>query len=305
MKTYLDCIPCFFKQALEAARISGANSEVQKAILDEVAQAIPGFPLEASPPVMARTIHNLVKYYVSAADPYQRIKDESNQLALQNYNKIKDKIRQSSDPLLAAVEMAIAGNIIDYGVKNRLNVDVELEKILSSGQPNNRNVNGTFFQIKLFKKVLKEAESILYLADNAGETVFDRALIEEIRRLYANKEILYAVKDKPIINDALEKDAVDCGIGPIATIISSGSDAPGTILDYCSEHFLEKYYKADMVISKGQGNFEGLSEAGRSIFFLLIAKCSVIAKDIGCQVGEAVLFNNRTVQEGIEKRENL
>ena len=292
MKTYLDCIPCFFKQALEAARISGADARIQKEVLDRLAEALPAFSLDASPPEMGRIIYGMIRKCVGKEDPYLQIKDQSNAFALRLLNPLKHKLSQSRNSLLRAVEVAIAGNIIDYGVKNTLDVDAELAKIVSSDQDVSRNGDGRFFRYEDFEEGLKKVKRILYLADNAGETVFDRLLLEEIKRRDPKKDLLYAVKEKPIINDALKKDAIDCGIDGVATILTSGSDAPGTILPLCSDEFLDVYEKADMVISKGQGNFEGLSQTKRPVFFLLLAKCPVIARDIGCRVGDMILLNH-------------
>ena len=290
MKTYLDCIPCFFKQALEAARIAGAGKKVQKRILNELARILPEFPLTSSPPEMGRIIYGLVKRITQKDDPYLKIKEKSNKLALNIYGKLKKKIGRCPDRLLMAVKLAVGGNIIDYGVKNSLNVDVELAKILDEENKVIKEENKIMFNYTAFKNTLRRAKTILYLADNAGETVFDRILIEEIKKIDRDKRIIYAVKEKPVINDALFEDACVCGINKLAEVISSGSDAPGTILSLCSKEFLKIYKKADMVISKGQGNFESLSGAKRQIFFLFIAKCPVIAKDIGCKLGEVILF---------------
>ena len=131
MKTYLDCIPCFFKQALEAARMSGADERMQKRTLIELAKILPGFPLTSSPPEMGRIIYSLVNKIIQKDDPYLNIKEKSNRLAQNIYGKLKKKISRSNDRLLMAVELAIAGNIIDYGAKNTLNVDVELTRILN------------------------------------------------------------------------------------------------------------------------------------------------------------------------------
>ena len=293
MKTYLDCIPCFFKQALEAARISGMDTKTQRDILNAVAKVLPEFPLEASPPEMGRVIHCLVKSYSDQPDPYRKIKDESNRFVLRNYDRLIHRLDCSQDRLLTAVELSIAGNILDYGVKNRLDVDAELEKILTGEQRAIQSQNGRFFQYEDFREALKKAKRILYLADNTGETVFDRVLLEEIKMMDSGKEMIYAVKEKPIINDALVKDAIDSGIDDVARIMSSGSDAPGTIPTLCSDSFLKIYHETDMVISKGQGNYEGLSAEKRSIFFLLLAKCPVIARDIGCRVGDLILLNHK------------
>ena len=290
MKTYLDCIPCFFKQALEAARMAGAGKIKQKKILNKVAEVLPQFSLTSSPPEMGRVIYELAKSITKQSDPYAQIKEKSNRQALGIYSKLKKKIKYSHDRLLMAVELAIAGNIIDYGVKNSLDVDAELARILREENKIVKKESKAIFDYKSFKQALHNAETILYLADNAGETVFDRILIEEIKRADKNKNIIYAVKEKPVINDALIEDALACGIDKSAQVMSSGSDAPGTILSLCSKDFLKVYKKADMVISKGQGNFEVLSSAKRQVFFLFMAKCPVIAQEIGCELGDVILL---------------
>ncbi len=290
MKTHLDCIPCFYKQALEAARLAGAGRKRQKRILDELAAALPGFPLSSSPPEMARIIYGLVRTITRKDDPYKKIKEESNRLALSVYGKLKNKVRHSRDGLLTAVELAIAGNIIDYGAKNSLNVNDELTRILKEEDKAIKNERKAIFDYQKFKRALSKAKTVLYLADNAGETAFDRILIEEIKRIDKDKDIIYAVKERPVINDALLKDALACGIDKTARVISSGLDAPGTILSLCAKDFLDIYRKADMVISKGQGNFEALSTTKREVFFLFMAKCPVIAKDVGCEIGDVILF---------------
>lgn len=139
-----------------------------------------------------------------------------------------------------------------------------------------------------FSSMLENAKTVLYIAGNAGETVFERLLIETIP-----KPVTYVVREKPIINDALREDALEAGLGHVADILSSGSPAPGTILSFCSEEFLKAYRGTDMTISKGQGNYEGLSEEARPVFFLLKAKCGVIAQDIGVPQGSLVLMKAR------------
>ncbi|MBU0683149.1 MAG: DUF89 family protein [Candidatus Omnitrophica bacterium] len=290
MKTYLECIPCFFKQALEASKLSGASSKVQKKILDEVALSLPKFSLSSSPPEMARIVHAIVKKITGKDDPYAKVKEKSNNLALKVYPRLKKKVACSKDKLLTAIELAIAGNIIDYGVKNSLNVKKEIDKILKKENKTLKKENKSIFNYAKFKREIKKAKTILYLADNAGEVVFDRILIEEIKRTYKTKNIIYAIKGKPIINDALEKDALKAGISKYAKIVSSGLSAPGTILSLCSKEFLKTFKQADMIISKGQGNFEALSDSKGPMFFLFIAKCPVVAKDVKCKLGDIILL---------------
>jgi hypothetical protein len=280
MRTYLDCIPCFFKQALNAARLAGANEDTQKRILDSLAAEIPNFPLSSSPPEMGRIVYRLVREITGAEDPFKKVKDEYNKIALNIYPNLKEKVAHSKDRLLAAIRLAIAGNVIDFGPDNPFDLEKEIEDVFEK--------DFAVFDYQEFKEALKSTNQILYLADNAGEVVFDRILIEELA-----KEVIYVVRDKPAINDALIEDAKFCGIDKIAKVISNGSDVPGTVLSLCSKDFLTLYEKAKLIISKGQGNFEGL--AGRSnapIFFLFKAKCPVIANDIGCKVDDIILKYN-------------
>lgn len=301
MKTYLECIPCFFKQALEMAKLAGAGEKKQRKILIEVSHMIPKISLESSPPAMGRTVNKLVAQITNKFDVYSSIKNKSNKLALSIYPQLKAKVARASDKLRVALELAIAGNIIDYGAKNSLNVKDELVKILKFEHKQLKKESKAVFDYPVFKRALKRAKVILYLADNAGETLFDRVLIEEILHQDKSKKIIYAVKDKPAINDALIKDAVICGVDKVAQVISSGADAPGTILSLCSKEFIKIFYKADMVISKGQGNFEALSQNRRPIFFLFMAKCPVIARVADCNLGDI----NLRFYPGKQKRSKL
>lgn len=296
MKTYLDCIPCFFRQLLDGARIIGAGPKKQKSIIQAFANKIPGLSLDASPPEIACVGYGLLTSISKNKDPYKEIKQKSNRIALRLFKKLESRVRYSTDRLLTALELAIAGNIIDFGVKNNLDVKAELKKIMARENKNIRNKS--LFHYAEFKKALARAENILYLADNAGEVVFDRILIEQIKRVYPEKHIYYAVKARPIINDALFEDAVFCGIDKTVQVISNGSAAPGTILSLCSKAFRKVFKSADMIISKGQGNFESLSENKRPVFFLFMVKCPVVARETKCKMAEIVLLYNLKKKTG-------
>jgi len=250
---------------------------------------IPAFNLDSSPPQMGRLLYQTVKKVAGCEDPFKEIKNRSNQLALKLLPRLKQKLESSSDKFLTAVELAIAGNVIDYGVKNSLVIEQEVKKFLNGDFDVHNEYNKPIFAYQEFKHALDEAGIVLYLADNAGETVFDSILIEQIKGLPKIEEIFYAVKDKPIINDAQEEDALACGIDRFARIVSSGCDAPGIILDFCSPEFIEIYKKSDLVISKGQGNFEALSKEDKPIYFLFRVKCPVVARHLECEVGDVIL----------------
>lgn len=189
---------------------------------------------------------------------------------------MKEKLRNSEDSLETAIRIAIAGNVIDMGIGKSFNIFEDLEKILVQ--------DFGIFHLEQFKDKLSRVESILYLGDNAGESVFDRILIEEL-----GKDVVYVVRDSPVLNDVTYEDAVDSGLGEVSEIISSGSNAPGTILKKCKPDFIERFNQAEMIISKGQGNYETLSETKQSIFFLLKTKCKVIARDLQVKEGDIIL----------------
>ena len=232
---------------------------------------------EAIPPEIGREAYRLISEKTGILDPYAKIKKENTQHALSLNPQLKERIASSEDRLSMAIRMAIVGNVIDFCANADFDLDKDLDVLLSQEL--------AIDHYRAFCHVLKRTRKTLFLADNAGETVFDRLLIEEL-----GKPVIYAVREKPIINDAIRQDALDAGIDEVAEIVSSGTDAPGTILGLCSESFLEIFRSADLIISKGQGNYEGLSEQTRPVFFLLKAKCAVIARHIGVKKGSLILM---------------
>jgi len=276
MKTYLDCLPCFLEQALRAARIATDDEKKIKKVLDEVGMMLGNIPLESTPPESGRLIYHKVSEITGNSDPYREIKRESTEKALSLYQFLKSEVDKSNDRLLTAIRIAIAGNVIDFGPNKGFNLKHDTEEILDK--------RFAICDDALFKSFLGKADEILFIGDNAGECVFDRVLIEEM-----NKPVTYVVRDIPIINDATHEDAVEAGIDKVATIMSSGTDGPGVVLKTCNSEFRRVYNNSEFIISKGQGNYEALSDESRPVFFLLKAKCSVIADDIGVSEGDIVL----------------
>ncbi len=280
MKTYLDCLPCFCRQALEAVRFVTDDESVQEQVLRRVLEESSRMDLQMTPPEMGRFIHRLIRDLTGNTDPYQEIKTQFNRSALELYRQLEEKVRVASNPLEAAVRLAIAGNIIDFaampGLKNS-QVQNAVDEALRTPLVGDG--------LEVFEQAIEESRQILYLGDNAGEIVFDRLLVEQLPL----EKLTYVVKAEPIINDATMEDARATRLTEIVEVIDNGGDAPGTILGECSEDFQRRFETADMIIAKGQGNFETLSDAPGNIFFLLMAKCPMIAKEIGCEVGNLVL----------------
>lgn len=279
MKTYLDCYPCFLRQALEASRITGVTSKKQHNLLKKVMRELLRLDIDCTPPEIAQVVHHIVRIQTGADDPYSRLKTDSTEHALNLYPRLQNLVRTANDPLTCAVRLAIAGNTIDFAQANtRARVDNLWISVRESlGQP------FTVDHAQALGRALSASHEVLFLADNAGETVFDRLLIETI-----DTPTRYVAKSAPIINDATLEDTQKAGLDQVAEVMSSGSNAPGTLLKDCSPKFLQKFYNAPLIIAKGQANYETLSQARAPVFFLLKIKCPVIAKDMGLAMGSII-----------------
>lgn len=281
MDIYLDCYPCFLRQALRAARLAGGNKQQQFQLVNHTLSLLQSLQPGTSPPEIACRVHRLVREEISAVDPYADAKAESTRQALSMYSRLKALINSSEDPLDTAIRLSIAGNIIDLGVKDHHDDLWEtVERVLS--QPY------AIDDASLLRAALQNVDHVLFLADNAGETVFDRLLIEML-----DLPVTYVVKGHPVLNDATRTDALAAGLEPYATIVDNGSDAPGTIFEMCSDHFRRLYEAAPLVIAKGQANYETLSDAGERVFCLLQIKCPVIGEDIAAPMGGIVVRQSR------------
>ncbi|MGD8536931.1 MAG: ARMT1-like domain-containing protein [Candidatus Aminicenantes bacterium] len=284
MKAYLDCYPCFFIQALKTARLVTSDEKVILQILKDVSEYLSQASFDVTPSEIGLGVYRILSRRTGVEDPYREVKVKCIQQALSLYPEMKKLIENSEDRLMTAIRLSIAGNVIDFGTDSSFDLQQELETILSQDFAVNH--------YQEFRRALEKAQNIVYLADNAGETVFDRLLIEEI-----HKPVRYVVREKPIINDATREDARLSGLEQVSEIMSSGCDAPGNILKFCSDEFLRIYGSADLVISKGQGNYEALSDEEKPIFFLLKVKCPVVAQDLGVEEGSIILAEARQVKK--------
>ena len=288
MRTYFDCIPCFVRQSLDAVRLITSDESIHEQVVRNILRLAADLDMSQSPPAIGQQIHRVIRELVGMEDPYHKIKKLFNERALKLYSDLRKLIIRSEEPLATAVRLAIAGNIIDFGVNSPL-------EELDIGTAISESLTAEFHsaQLESFQDSVTKAEEIFYLADNAGEIVFDRLLIEQL----PYEKVTVVVKGKPVINDATMKDAEVAGLTRIVEVIDNGSDAPGTILESCSQYFRDRFARADLVIAKGQGNYETLSEVNKNIFFILKAKCSVIARDLECEVGEMILRRSKAFEQ--------
>ncbi len=280
MKTFFDCVPCLVRQTLDAVRSTTDDRRVHETILREALREIAAMDFQRPPAAMAQVIHRRIREAAGGVDPHAAIKRQLNDLALKMYPVFARRVEQSDDPLELAARLAIAGNIMDLGVKSNLDrreMIAEVDGCLSAPLDADDAAE--------FARAVEQAENILYLTDNSGEIVFDRLLMEQLPR----EKLTVAVRGGPVINDATLEDAEYVRLAETAPVIDNGSDAPGTLIEDCSEAFRRRFAEADLIIAKGQGNYETLVDQRRPVFFLLRIKCPVISRDLGRPIGAFVI----------------
>lgn len=281
MKSYLDCIPCFIRQTLDSVRKVTDEESVQEEVLRYVLWVSSRMDLNESPPFIGQLIHRMIRNKTKIVDPYMEVKKQFNRELLSRYSVLKYLVDHSNDPLETAVRLSIAGNVIDLGIHSQIATS-DIQNAIDHAL-----CDPLYWDKSEFIEAVNRARSILYLADNAGEIVLDRLLIEQL----PVEKITLVVRGFPILNDVTLDDAREVGLSNIVNVMDNGSDAPGTILSDCCDDFIHRFEQADMVISKGQGNYETLSEVEKEVFFILKVKCAVIARHIGCQVGDMICQN--------------
>ena len=280
MKTTLDCMPCFVRQALDVARIVSDDVSVHASILSDLFKDLSELDYSNSPPMVAQRMYRRIRKMTGVDDPYVEIKHRFNQLALEILGELEHKLDEAADAFGMAVRLAIAGNVIDLGVRGEISDDEVRRSIAHTlSEPFEGD-------IPAFKQRIDGARRILYLTDNTGEIVFDRILLERMPL----EKVTVAVRGFPAINDATMVDARETGLTDLVKVIDNGSDAPGTVLDTCSEEFKHIFSESDLIISKGQGNYETLNDVNAPVVFLFKVKCAIVASHIGFAEGTHVLL---------------
>ncbi len=281
MKMNNACYPCLARGALDVASLATSDQALQLKILKKVLVKLTNLAPDWPPPLVARFIRETVGELTGVWDPYGPLKEKYNAMALELYprlSSLKEKAGKENR-FDIGVRLAIAGNIIDFGSASTVGREKVMDTISHALET---RVRGSIYR---FKEAARKADHILWLGDNAGEIVFDKLLLEEMDC----SKITYVVRGGPIQNDATMDDAVAVGLTDMVRVIDSGAVIPGTLLEYCSDEFVENFNRADLIISKGQGNFETLDRDPR-IFFLLKAKCPVVALQADCDHGDVVIL---------------
>ena len=276
MKLTPECYPCIIRQAVTAVKSTGVDPDIQFQALNEVLHILATSNSQLSPSDIAGDTNRVIREITGVDDFYQEEKKASHELAMSYLDQLRSLVNHGSDPLKEALKVAAAGNIIDvvhveeYDLWDEVTSTVQGD-LLGDGLP-------------AFRKKLNSSSFILYLADNVGETVFDRVLIENLPL-----PVIYSVKSGPILNDATLEDAIAAGIDQVAEIIENGTLSPGTVLTQASDEFLKLFEKAELVLSKGQANFETMNKQSDKIFFLMRVKCPLISEEVNAPIGSLLL----------------
>jgi len=278
MKTHIECFPCFLRQTVIALKQLNCLQDLQQEIFHDVLSIMQKADMNKPPAYTTTFIHRTIRDRLGL-DPFRKIKSDYNTIAMGLYPELKEKVSSSQDPLWTAARLAIAGNIIDFGIFTSVDIGASVANALKD--------NIAVDDYSSFNKAVRETETILYLLDNSGEIVFDKLLIEELVR--KGKKVTAVVKGSPVLNDVTLDDAYQTNLTDLCEVVDNGSDAIGTILEWTSPEFQALFRTADLTISKGQGNFETIAGNGKRTYFLFQSKCDVVSKDLGLSPGSMLL----------------
>lgn len=272
-----------FRQALNTARVATKDPRAHKEVLCRLAKVVPFMNMRLPPATIAKPVYDIVSEVTGVRDPYARSKKETNRAAMELLFSLERSLKRSRDPMKNAIHLAAAGNIIDLGINHSFDLRKDVTRIMK--QP------FTIDHYAAFRRDLRPGRKLLYLADNCGEIVFDRILVELL--IAVGLHVTLVVKSGPIINDATLEDAVFAGITALCPVIETGSNDIGVGWANTSSSFRRHVSEADIILAKGHGNFETCVGKRGNYYFLLKAKCDIVAAELGVSNGDTVFKNMR------------
>lgn len=285
MKIRDKCLPCLVNQVIKVAHMTHATNKEE--LYHKVFEYLSQLDFELTNPEIIGQTFQMVKEHIGVNDPYYDIRHFYNQMFLEHRKSFQEKIEQSEDVLTTAVKYAVIGNIIDFNPVHNHDIKDIMKWFDDIDQ-----LDLTINHIEYLKDDLKEANTLLYLGDNCGEICLDYLLIEKIKAMNPQLDIYFGVRGQPVVNDSIAEDAYEIGMNQYAKIISNGDSSLGTVLKRTSPKFYDVYRQADIVIAKGQANYESLSEEiDKNIYFMLMVKCDVISQDIGVPEKSMICLN--------------
>lgn len=285
-----ECVLCIMNQILRTASHLNIEPEKEDLIFRKCLEKSARIDRHGmTAPEFAEEIYGILTSIAGVKDPYRELRKKQNDLVMDRIDFFRGEIEKASDPLLKAGLYSLLGNIIDYGAATIFNIDGLFSPF--------RKIETAFNDYEKLKSRLMVASNLLIIGDNAGEAVFDRLFMEQIKKVNPRVDISYGIRSGPAINDVLKEDAIYVGIPQVARVVETGSTCAGTVVGKLDPGFRAIYDSADVVISKGQGNFETLEEEEqRDIFFILKVKCEPLARHLNLETGALLFAFGKTIK---------
>jgi uncharacterized protein with ATP-grasp and redox domains len=278
-----ECIPCIVNQAYRTSKLlAQGNTQLQVEIVKQVCRAVDSLDVSSAAPMFSSTMQSIVEKALGMKNPYGKVKEASLKKTRRFIPYLETMVKSANDKLEVALRVAIAGNTLDIAANPGFSIEHEVNKITAN------KVDGDV--VRTLHEDLKRAETVLYIGDNYEEALFDKILLEQLNP----KRLVFAVRSYPILNDVTLEDARNLEIDKVCEVIESGSKIAGTDLSQCTNEFLELFENANVVMAKGQGNYETLMDVDRPIYFLFKVKCEAIARRCGLPVGTSAPHLNKT-----------
>lgn len=275
------CVICILNQVLRVADYINLKEEQTEGIFKKAMKKMIEIDFSnMTPPELAEKIYDVFSQNGMESDPYRKLRREQNDMILKKLDYFQNIISDSDDPLYIAGKYSLMGNIIDYGSIKLFNPDELFANI--------NDIEIDCNDYLEFRRKLGKSKKILFITDNAGEAVLDMLFIKEIKAFNSRIEIVCAVRSKPAINDIIKEDAEYIGMNHYALILESGATFAGTLISKSTEEFKRFFFSADLIISKGQGNFETLEQEPHNILFLFSIKCPVISEYLNLSLGSLI-----------------
>jgi len=289
MKLQPECVTCIIAQVRTVTNMLGISEEKKEAAMRDTLDFLSAPNYEGCTPESMGELWQILLGHVGEEDPYASVKSLCNQEAMKMIPATREKIARAADPLKTALKYAIAGNLIDYGLEHPVSIEDQNAQIDAIAKTQFSRDDS-----EALCGAMARAKTMLYLGDNAGEVVFDKLLIEQIKKSYPKVGISFVTKGSAVLNDVTRADALEVGMDAVARVIDNGDCAPGTVLPRTSDAFRAEFESADVILAKGQGNFESLSEERKdNLFFLFTAKCDSVCAEVGVPKLSIVCLENR------------
>jgi len=275
------CVECIINQSERVGKTLHLDDKTLQKLVSTTTKMSQSFSFSKTPPEVAVDVYEKLARIVGKEDLYDSVKIDSIQKASEFLPLLQKRLYDASDVFMTSLKIAVAGNVIDLAAEVAFDLKEELSKVFHTDFAHDDSL--------LLQKRMHRAKRIVVLGDNAGEHLFDKLAISVWKEMFQQAEFFYFVRGKPIINDVTLKEAKAVAFEQVCPVVDSGVDTPGFVYERSNEQARKLFDSADLVISKGMGNYECLTPSHKSpIAFLLKIKCGVVAASLGKEIGDII-----------------